>query len=358
MKTQKFKFLLILLLISGMAGFSHAAEISKSLHKEFKVSGNSVFTLQNKYGKVDIQNWEKNELVIDVKIIIEHPSKEKAEKLLDYLNVEFSSSGNEIKAITRIDDKFSKIRGSDWGDEKKFSINYTVKMPKSLDINLYNKYGDTFIDELTGKAKVEIKYGNLQANKILRGDTKPLSVLVVGYGKASIDEVNWMKIEIKYSKLEIKKSRAIVLLSKYSKIYIDEASSIVAESKYDVYNIGKTENFVVEGAYSTYKLDYLGKKLHIQSKYTHTSVDKIPATFEEIDIKNSYGGVKLGIDSNASYHLKGEAKYADISFPSGGKMNKIRGNTSSSYEGVVGSDPDPKAKVSIVTSYGGVKLNY
>ena len=136
MKTQKFKFLLILLLISGMAGFSHAAEISKSLHKEFKVSGNSVFTLQNKYGKVDIQNWEKNELVIDVKIIIEHPSKEKAEKLLDYLNVEFSSSGNEIKAITRIDDHVSQIRGSDLGDEKKFSINYTVKMPKSLDLNL------------------------------------------------------------------------------------------------------------------------------------------------------------------------------------------------------------------------------
>ena len=356
MKTTKSKLLIALLLIFSSAAYVYATEITKSLHKEFDVNQNSVLVLKNKYGKIDVQNWDKNLVVIDVKIRVEHPNKETAQKLLDYLNVEFSESGKEIKAVTVINERFSK--GNKWGNNKEFSIDYTVKMPKSLDIKLSNKYGDTFIDELTGHAAIEIKYGNLQANKILRDDTKPLSFVILGYSKGIIEQVNWLKVIMKYSKLEIETSRAMVVESKYSKLYVDEASSIVAESKYDTYRIGKTDNFVITGSYSDYKLDYVGKKLYLETKYTGTTVEKMPTTFEKIDIQNGYGGVKLGIASGASYYLKGEARYANISFPSGGKMNRIQGNTSSSYEGTVGSDSDPKAKVTIKTSYGSVKLDY
>ncbi len=356
MKTMKFRFLIVFLLVFSSAAYIYAAEITKSLHKEFKVSENSVLVLKNKYGKVDVQNWENNQVVIDVKIRVEHPSKETAQKLLDYLNVEFSESGNELKAITVINERFSK--GNKWGNNKEFSIDYTVKMPKNLDINLTNKYGDTFIDELTGHAIIDIKYGNMQANKILRDDTKPLSSIILGYSKAVVDEINWMKVVMKYSKLEIETSRALVIESKYSKVYIDEASSIVSESKYDTYKIGKTENFVITGAYSGYTLDYIGKKLYLDTKYTGTTVEKMPTTFEEIEIQNGYGGIKIGIVSGANYTLKGEARYANISFPSGGKMNRIQGNTTSSYEGTVGSESNPKAKVTINTSYGSVKLDY
>ncbi len=356
MKTMRFRFLIVSLLIFSSVAYIYAAEITKSLHKEFDVKDNSVLVLMNKYGKVDVQNWTNNQVVIDVKIRLEHPNKETAQKLLDYLNVEFSESGNELKAITTINERFSK--GNKWGNNKEFSIDYTVKMPKTLDLKLSNKYGDAFIDELTGYAEIDIKYGNLKANKILRDDTKPLSTLILGYSKGVIEQVNWMKVVMKYSKLEIETSRAMVIESKYSKVYIDEASSIVSESKYDTYKIGKTENFVITGSYSGYTLDYVGKKLYLETKYTGTTVEKIPTTFEEIDIKNGYGGIKLGIASGASYNLKGESRYADISFPSEGKMNRIQGNTSSSYEGTVGTESDPKGKITITTSYGSVKLDY
>jgi hypothetical protein len=358
MKTQKFKLIVSFLLITGLTGFAFAAEVSKSLHNDWKVDQNSVFVLMNKYGKVDIQNWDQQQLSVDVTITVEHPDKEKAAKLLEYLTVEFSTNENELSAITQIDQRFSKLGGSSWGNNKEFSIDFTVKMPKTLDARISNKYGDTFIDELTGYAEINVKYGNLQANKILRGDEKPLSTLVLGYGKATIDEVNWFKVEMKYSKLEIEKSKALVMLTKYSKFYTNEASSIVAESKYDTYDVGKADNFVVEGGYSKYNFDYIGKKLVLETKYSGTTVQKIPATFEEIKINNSYGGIKLGIDDGASYYLKGEAKYAKISFPEGGKMNRIVSSTESSYDGYVGSNPDPAAKVSIYTKYGGVQLDY
>ena len=358
MKTLKFKFFVSFLLITVLTGYVFAAEVSKSLHQDWKTDPNSVLVLMNKYGKVDIQNWDQQRVTIDVTITVEHPDRERAEKLLEYLSVEFSTSGNELKAITQIDERFSKLGGSSWGNDKEFSIDYTVQMPKTLDTRLSNKYGDTFIDELTGYAEIDVKYGNLQANRIFRGDEKPLSTLILGYGKATIGEVNWFKVEMKYSKLEIEKSKALVMLTKYSKFYTDVASSIVAESKYDTYEVGRTDNFVVEGGYANYKFDYIGKKLMLETKYSGTTVKEIPASFEEIKIHNSYGGIKLGISDNASYYLKGESKYAKISFPEGGKMNRIVGSTESSYDGVVGSNPDPSAKVSIYTKYGGVNLEY
>ncbi len=356
---MKFKLLLISLLFLSSNFVLSSKELSKSLHKEFDVNDNTVLVIRNKYGKVDIRNGSDKKVIIDVEIIVEHPSQETAQKILGYLDVEFSISGNEVKAITYINDKINKIRGSNWGNNKKFQINYTVTMPKNLDINLSNKYGDTFIDELTGYAKIEIKYGNLQANKIIRDDTKPLTSLTFGYSnKVEIGEVRWAKIYIKYSNIKINKSRALVIESKYSKVTVNEASSIVSESKYDTYKIGKTDNFVIQGSYSNYKIEYVGKKLFLETKYTGTTVEKIPATFEEINIKNSYGSVKLGISSGASYQLKGEARNANISIPSEGRLNRIKGNTSSSYEGIVGTNMDAKAKVTINTSYGGVTLNY
>ena len=358
MKTLKSNFLLSLLLIAVVSLTANASEVSKKLNHEFKIDDNSSLTIQNKYGKVDVQNWNEKKVVIDVEIVIEHPDKEKAEKLLEYLDVNFSTSGNECKAITKIDEKFNRLKGNNWGNGKNFHINYTVKMPKNMDMDLYNKYGDVYIDELTGYSKIYVKYGNLQANKIIRNETKPLSSIILGYGKGNITEVGWMKIEIKYSKLKIEKSRALVVQSKYSKLYIDESSSIVSESKYDSYEIGTIDNFVIEGAYSGYKIGYLGKKLSLDTKYTGTTVEKIPASFEFIKISNSYGGIKLGIANDASYHLKGEARSAKISFPSSNNMSRIEKSSSATYDGIVGSSSNPKATVTITTSYGGVKLNF
>ncbi len=359
MKTMKFKLLLISVLFLSSNFVLSSKELTKSLHKEFDVNKNTVLVIRNKYGKVDIRNGSEKKVIIDVEIIVEHPDQETAQKILGYLDVEFSVSGNEVKAITYINDKINKVRGSNWGNNKKFQINYTVTMPKTLDINLSNKYGDTFIDELTGYSEIEIKYGNLQANKIIRDDTKPLTSLTFGYSnKVEIGEVRWAKIYMKYSTMKINKSRALVVESKYSNLTVDEASSIVSESKYDTYKIGKTDNFVIQGSYSNYKLEYVGKKLFLETKYTGTTVGKIPATFEEINITNGYGSVKLGISSGASYQLKGEARYAKISVPSEGRLNRIQGNTSSSYEGTVGTNMDAKAKVTINTSYGGVTLDY
>ena len=96
----------------------------------------------------------------------------------------FQKAQTSLSAKTVIDDKFNF---SGWGSSsRKFSIDYTVKMPVGIALTLANKYGDTDIDELHGLMNLDIKYGNLTAGKLTRGNVKPLSKLILAYGKGSI----------------------------------------------------------------------------------------------------------------------------------------------------------------------------
>jgi hypothetical protein len=359
MKAQKFKFGILSILVIAVwiiTAFAVQDEYTKRYHEEFDTNDETELVIQNKYGEVDIKDWDKDLVEIDVVVTVEHPDKERAERILSLISIDLSKEGNTIKAITQIDEKFHRIHWG-WGKSgKQFSIDYTVNMPKDLKLNLLNKYGNTFINELTGEVTIEIKYGNLKANKILRGNIKPLSNLILGYGKATIEEVNWLKTDIKYSKIEIEKSKAIVILSKYSKIYVDQGSSIVAESKYDDYDIGHITNFVCESGYTSYKFDQIDKKFDLTTKYGGVKVGYIPKDFESIKISNEYGGISLGIDENASYYLKGEAKYGKIKHPESRTLSRIIENTSSSVDGIIGSEESPKAKVNIWTKYGSVQL--
>lgn len=359
MKAPTFKSVLLLFLIQILvvtAAVSAPDEFSKSLHKEFNADQNTLLFIENKFGDVDINNWDKNQVVIDVAISVDHRNDDKAKELLEYIHVDISQEGNTIKAITTIDSKFSKWNFTFSDTKKEFSIDYDIKIPKNIKLDLENKYGNVFINEIYGHALVDVKYGNIKINKIIRGNKKPFSEVSLGYSNGKIDECEWLNVTLKYSKLEIEQSKALIAVTKYSKLYVDQGSSIVCESKYDNYKIGNISNFVGTAGYTELEFKEVGKLLEVDNRYGGISVDYIPKSFEKIDIDNEYGGIKLGIDTNASYQIKGYAKYANIDYPDKGKVNRIKESNSLSVEGTVGDDNNTKSKIYIHTKYGNVKL--
>jgi hypothetical protein len=330
-------------------------EVKKEFHEEFPTNQNTVLTLDNKYGDMDLKNWDKDLIQIDVIVNVKNTSQEKAEKLLGYVDVVFSVEGDAITAKTVFDEKFSNT--SEWRNDNDLSIDYTVLMPKDIQLNLYNKYGDVFINELTGRATIGIKYGKLKANRISRGNEKPLTEIDLGYSDASIEESDWLKVTMKYSNLNMNTASAIILLSKYSKISLSECSSLVIEGKYDVYRLGKLSNLVASCSYSNFEVEEIRDKLSMDTEYGDCKVDYVPATFSSIDITTKYGGYRIGIDPNASYQIDGQAEYAKISYPDVGKVSRIAENTSMQVNGIVGKDSNTAATVRIVTKYGGIKLD-
>lgn len=346
-------FIISLFIISSTIS---AQEITKEFHKEY-TAGTKTLEISNKYGDVVIQSWDKDQVIIDVKVTVDMPNKEKAQRLLDLIDVQFSEGSDAITAKTVIDDKFNF---TGWGDNRKFSIDYNIKMPVKTDLSLSNKYGNTDIDELHGLMILDIKYGNLTAGKLTRGNIKPLSKLNIAYGKGTIDETGWLDLTERYvGSMDIAKSQAILLDSKYSKISLGETSSIVGESKYDNIKIENINNLVLENGYTEVNIGELTKKLNYTGSYGSFSIDRIPKGFESLDIETHYMGVRLGIEESASYKLDAKVSYGGLKYNEDNFKNQRRivENNSHEVSGTVGTEENPSSRVNVLSSYGSVKLN-
>lgn len=346
-------FIISLFLISSTIS---ADEVTKEFHKEY-TAGTKTLQIGNKYGDVVIQSWDKDQIVIDVKVTVDMSNKERAQSFLDKIDVQFSEGINVISAKTVIEDNFNF---SGWGDSKRFRIDYNIKMPVGTDLTLSNKYGNTDIDELHGLMDLDIKYGNLTAGKLTRGNIKPLSQLNLAYGKGTIQETGWLNLIERYvGSMEIAKSQAILLDSKYSKIILGETSSIVGECKYDNIKIDNIKNLVLESGYAEVNIGELTKKLNYTGNYGSFSIDRIPAGFESIDIETHYMGVKLGIEESASYKLDAKVSYGGFKYNEDNFKNKRRivENNSTELSGTVGNEENPSSRVNVLASYGTVRLN-
>jgi len=335
------------------------AILEKKIQKEYDINQESEFNIENKHGDIDYYNWEKDLLQIQVVITAESSDESTTQRILDAIHVEFEKEGNKIYAETQIEENINRISSglfSLFNGEKSYSIDYTIHAPSYLNLNLANKYGNTFINEAAGITRLDIRYGNLKANKIVRGNEKPFNQINLAYGDASIEETGWLQMDIKYSEMEIEQGETFILESRYSKFFNDQVGSLMADSKYDKFSMGEISNMVIETDYSKIDVDELDKKLEMDIKYTSVDIDYIPAGFQEINIENKYGKIEIGIDSQASYHIDGEAGYCKIHHHSPASVNRIEEHTEMNVSGLVGTDQSTTSQVVIETKYGNVDL--
>jgi hypothetical protein len=361
MKTSRFFLAATITLMLVVAAGSNsllASKQTKTFNKEFKVDKHTQLYISNRFGQVVVENWDKNLITIDVEVTVEHSSKERAERMLAAISVTLEQVGDEVRGVTEIDDKLMKsVSNFSFGNSsKELRIDYKIKMPKHLNVTLRNKYGDMFIDELTGLSNIDVKYGNLKANRIVYGNSEPLNLLTLGYGNASIDEVDWMRFDIKYANLDIVKGQALVMLSKYSKISADQVSSLVLESKYDNVNIGSITNLVGESGYTTYRIKRLAKKLNVKTRYGDVRIEEVDNAFESIDFEGGYASIYAPIAESVSYSIDGEASYGGISYGDPARVNRIESNNKLGVNGRVGSNEKSTTSVKIRVKYGSARL--
>jgi len=339
-------------------GISAQQELTKEYHKEYTVTPSMTLDLSNRYGDIDIRTSETDRIVIDVKVTLKYPNREKAERLLSYIDIRFTEDPDRISAKTVFDDKFSF---SGWsGESRRFRIDYTVNMPEEMNLALTNRYGNTLLDDLTGRLSVDIKYGNLNASRLSRNNEKPLNRVRLEYGKGSIEEAGWLDLYLRYcSNFSIQNSQALLTDSRYSKVQLGTTSSLVADLKYDNLRIDEINNLVLESQYTEINIGTLSKKLVFDVAYGSLSVDRVTEGFESIELEARYTGVRLGIDESASYSLSGKVSYGGLKYNEDNYRNikRIVENTSTTIEGIVGKEESPTAFVRVDASYGTIRLN-
>ena len=129
MKTLKFRVLSVVLsLVAGAVFAAPAQDFEKKIVDQFAIASDGEVEIINRYGKVELETWDENEVKIEVTIIVEAKSQGKADEVFERIKVNFSNTSSLVRASTDIasGSKWDKWFGS---SSNKFEINYHVWVP-------------------------------------------------------------------------------------------------------------------------------------------------------------------------------------------------------------------------------------
>lgn len=350
--------IILLAFVLSVTTILSAIEVKKEYHKEFDANNSSTLKVSNRYGEVIIENWEKNQVVIDVVVKVEMSNENAANEVLSLIQVNIDNTGDVISAITEIGEKFS-FKG--WGSpSRRFNIDYHIKMPAGATLELENRYGNVEIGDLTGQVTIGVKYGTLAVSSLTRMNEKPLNSISVAYGKANIEKAGWLEITARYTTpVTINEVKAIVVDSRYSKFDIGKVNSVVLESKYDGIEIGTITNLSAVTGYTSLNIENLSGNLELEARYGSFSLTNVAKEFGKIEINGSYCSINMGVNSMAEYRFIADLRYAGLKMDDSNIdfSKKIVDNNSKYYEGIVGKGKSPKSIISIESAYGSVRIN-
>jgi hypothetical protein len=328
--------------------FARSEDYKKTFKEEFKVNKDAELYIRNKFGEVVCRNWDENKVSITVEVTVEASNESKANKLLDRIDVELSGDASRVKGITDIAD------GSGISNVE-FSIDYMIVMPKSMKVDIDNKFGDIVLDEVDGAAKLSIAYGDLEANAL----NSTTNDLVIKFGEGNFGYVKEADVEIAYSELEIEGSDILELDTKFSEIELGKAGEADITSQYDDYSIEWLGPVDCEAKFSDMTIEYQQGPFNFDIQYGELEVDNIAGVEGRCEVENSFGDVSLEFESGAAFYIDAEVKFGSMDYPKSNTDIKHteEGYTTHLYEGTFGEGADRANVLYIRTKNASVSID-
>jgi len=342
-------FLIIALPQANAGGCCY--EERKDIEKTFTVNKDVLLELTNKYGNVNIDTWDRNTINVLAEIIVNGKKEDDVKELLNRIDVRMEQGSNFVEIETIIEETQKKGWGWNWGNSNdlSYNIHYTVQMPKSGNVDIYNKYGNIDLDALNGYADIELKYGDLDTKDI----GKDLE-LDLGYGNAEIGKVQNVDMYVKYSKIEIDACKQFDLESKYSSYNIGSVDLLdIDYCKYDKYKIKSVGILESDNKYTTFNIKYLAKSLDIESGYGKITIDEVSPNFKLIEIDSSYTPISLDIDDEAGAKVNIETVYGSIDFFESKSVSFKKEDHSKYLNGTLGNG---RGEIIIESRYGSINI--
>ena len=341
-------FALLLILAFGIKGAKAHDKYTKVVKEEYPITPDGQLIISNKFGKVHCNNWDKNAVSFEITVTVEASDDKVASTALDRIDFVFNSYPSQIEAKTRFKE------GAGQGNTN-IKVDYIVNMPASINLDITNKFGDIYINETTGKSKINLGYGNLEANKLGNSD----NLLDINFGKAN---VKWMKgavTMLKYSNMELEYTGNIRLDSKYSNLDADKIISMNASFEGGKLKVRNSTAIEITSKFADLEIERIDRSLTLDIQYGNCRVSEMPAEFTNIRLNNKFGNVSVHISENAVYQLDSELSFCDLDYPSEHAKLSYRSVSplEKIYRGIVGEGTDtPAAKVFIRAEYGSVSL--
>ncbi len=201
----------------------------KTFSKSYSINKNDKLTIDNQYGKVTVNTWNKNEFKVDVEIKIGTTDETETQKLLDGVDIVSTQDQSGISFKTKIEDPKSNTNGFfgirvakvNGRTIHSLSVNYTVFMPVKNALDITNRYGAVILPNLEGAVTIHNTYGSFTAKEL----SNVANNINLRYIDANIGELNGGDLNLQYGKLKIGTANNLNAIAGYSPVNIDRLKS-------------------------------------------------------------------------------------------------------------------------------------
>ncbi len=304
----------------------------KKITKTYSVSANDKLSIENEYGAININTWDKNEVNVEITVKSSTKSESKSRELLESVSISDTKTGGAIYLKTILSS------ASNRNGKQSLSIDYKVYMPASLQLSLLNKFGNVNLPSLANQLQIKVSYGNIKAAKLTGSSEKRIAV---SFGSATIDELDNAFLESKYSKVNIEVVGKAEIMNSFGKTKIIEANNLRITQKYGDFELRKVNTLVGTVEFSNVDLDYIGKSADLHLKYaSNADLGIISSSVELLKINAGFSTVYLKFDETANQDFEAHLKYGDIKlnnqYMKDYVKNTNQNNSSADYNGKIG----------------------
>lgn len=303
---------------------------SKTYSKSYPVDGNDKLQIDNHYGNVTVNTWNKNEFKVDVEIKAYADADADAQKMLDQVEINDHKNNSVIAFTTMIDDNnhksfWSILNVNGKTPVRKTIINYTVYMPAKNPLTITNSYGAVVLPDLSGKVTIKSSYSNLTSKALTNAD----NIINIRYGNANMESLVGSNLQVAYGSL----------------------------------NLQWAENLKANISYSTVKIGKISNSATININYSDgLQIGSLDKNLKSLSVNSNYAPVKIGTETDNNVNFVVNTHLGDFSYDNGinitskSPAEKGNWNANQNYKGRIGKGDNDRWIV-INSNYSDVKFD-
>jgi len=294
----------LLVTASSLHAWAQVSE-SKQLTKGFGVDKSTIVDINNKYGDITLETWDKDSVLVTIDYTITEKNYERLRSRSEQLSFELSRSGHYIVVNTIIGGsknllvgELNRFKETIGMADAQVQINISVKLPDNLDLRVKNKFGNIFIDDYKGDITIDMSNGRLKAHNLLG-----YSNIRISFGDAIINQIDSGHLEVFYSDMNLTTARKLRITSKTSNITITEVTQMLVNSSRDDYRIRMITDFETQSSWTDFSINEFISKSDIQMNYGDLTIERIAPSVEKIYIDAKSTKINLFFDMNADVNF-------------------------------------------------------
>lgn len=333
----------------------------KHISNQYEVNDHFNLMVDNRYGEVRIETWNKNEVSYEIKIISNGDHLDKVKKRLEGIEISKEESKSKLSLVTRFRDNKngnhstftslvkSLFNGENMSHNAHIEVNYIIHLPKQAHLDITNDYGFIYIDETKGDTRLNSDYGGVYADALLSSHNE----INLNYSsKSDITHLKQAEMNIAYSSINLHHVGFLNLSADYCTTKIDSIKDIDFSVDYGALSINKGRKIEGSADYVQVKLGEIKELVDVDLSYGGLKINRIMTGFTYANIRTDYATTKVGIDYSEAFILNIKTSYANMK----GIQDFNTINSSDNYYKGYNKNSKATKHITIDADYGSVSI--